>query len=201
VVRDTSVFEHWRVPLSADYSGRQRESRNPDYGDYSIKHLTNEGINPERLENYISQVEAARIVGITKQSMTNLVRRGYFNTQRVAGRILILRAEAEALGSRHRGRPRKEVVRKKKTLTKPTERTHKKDSEKYISQAEAARIRGVSQPSIADLIRRGRLTRVSIAGRTLLLRAEVEAFEPQPVGHPPKKKPNTKTPQQKKSKK
>lgn len=58
----------------------------------------------------------------------------------------------------------------------------------YISQAEAARIRGVSKQSIADLIKRGRLSKVSVAGRTLVLRAEVEAFVAKPkLGRPPKK--------------
>jgi excisionase family DNA binding protein len=60
--------------------------------------------------------------------------------------------------------------------------------DKYISQAEAARIRGVSKQAIADLIRRGRLTKVSVAGRALVLRSEVEAFVAQPkLGRPPRK--------------
>jgi hypothetical protein len=59
----------------------------------------------------------------------------------------------------------------------------------WISQAEAARIRGVSQQAIANLISRGRLKTVSAAGRTFLFRSEVEVFEPQPkTGRPPKKK-------------
>jgi hypothetical protein len=57
-----------------------------------------------------------------------------------------------------------------------------------ISQAEAARIRGVSQQAIANLIRRGRLMSTLVAGRTLVLRPEVEAFVPKPkLGRPPKK--------------
>jgi hypothetical protein len=57
-----------------------------------------------------------------------------------------------------------------------------------ISQAEAARIRGVSQQAIANLIRRGRLASTEIAGRTLVLRSEVETFIPKPkLGRPLKK--------------
>ena len=60
--------------------------------------------------------------------------------------------------------------------------------EELISQAEAARIRGVSQQAIANLIRRGRLTSTLVAGRTLVLRTEVEAFVAQPkLGRPRKK--------------
>jgi len=66
--------------------------------------------------------------------------------------------------------------------------TKKNSLEDYISQAEAARIRGVSSQAIADLIKRGRLTTVKVAGRTLVLRSEVEAFVAQPkLGRPPKK--------------
>jgi Helix-turn-helix domain len=74
-----------------------------------------------------------------------------------------------------------------KYLTK----TSKNDGpfEKYISQAEAARFRGVSKQAIADLIRRRRLTTVKVAGRTLVLRSEIEAFVAEPKrGRPPKKR-------------
>jgi hypothetical protein len=60
--------------------------------------------------------------------------------------------------------------------------------EDYISQAEAARIRGVSKQAIADLIKRGRLSKVTLAGRSLVLLSEVKAFVPKPkLGRPPKK--------------
>jgi hypothetical protein len=60
--------------------------------------------------------------------------------------------------------------------------------EDWISQAEAARIRGVSQQAISNLIRRGRLTAITVAGRIVVLRSEVESFVPQPkLGRPPKK--------------
>jgi len=66
--------------------------------------------------------------------------------------------------------------------------------ERYISQAEAARIRGVSKQAIADLIKRGRLSSVAVAGRTVVLRTEVEDFVPKPtVGRPPKKNADEKT--------
>jgi hypothetical protein len=80
--------------------------------------------------------------------------------------------------------------------------TYRGSVENYISQAEAARIRGVSNQAIADLIRRGRLTTVSVAGRTLVLRSEVEAFVPKPkLGRPPKKAPDRKAASKKARKK
>jgi hypothetical protein len=72
-------------------------------------------------------------------------------------------------------------------LTKTSTNSSKLDL--YISQAEAARIRGVSKQAIADVIKRGRLSKAKVAGRTVVLRAEVEAFVAQPkLGRPRKKK-------------
>ena len=45
-----------------------------------------------------------------------------------------------------------------------------------ISQAEAARIRGVTRAAIRDLIRRKRLRSVEVGGRELVYRSEVESF-------------------------
>jgi hypothetical protein len=46
-----------------------------------------------------------------------------------------------------------------------------------ISQADAARLRGVTTAAIADLVRRGRLSTVEVGGRAFLRRSEVESFE------------------------
>ena len=46
-----------------------------------------------------------------------------------------------------------------------------------ISQAEAARIRGVTRAAIRDLIRRKRLRSVEVGGRELVYRREIETFE------------------------
>jgi hypothetical protein len=56
----------------------------------------------------------------------------------------------------------------------------------WISQVEAARIRGVSKQAIAKLIARKRLSAREIAGRKLVRRSEVEAFVPMPIGRPRK---------------
>lgn len=56
-----------------------------------------------------------------------------------------------------------------------------------ISQSEAARLRGVTKQAIANLVKRGRLRVVEIAGRALVYRSEVESFIAQPkTGRPPK---------------
>ena len=58
----------------------------------------------------------------------------------------------------------------------------------WMSQAEAAEMRGVTRQAIADLVKKGRFTTLSIGGRTLLKRSEVEDFEPRPPGPSPKTK-------------
>ncbi len=58
----------------------------------------------------------------------------------------------------------------------------KKEVGDLITQAEAARLRGVSRTAISELIERGRLRSVSIAGRLLVYRSEVLAFERKPGG-------------------
>jgi hypothetical protein len=60
--------------------------------------------------------------------------------------------------------------------------------EEWVSQVDAAKMRGVTRQAIADLVRKGRFTTLSIGGRTLLKRSEVEEFEPKPPGPSPKAK-------------
>jgi excisionase family DNA binding protein len=57
-----------------------------------------------------------------------------------------------------------------------------------ISIADAARLRGVTHGAIRDLIDRGRLNSVEVAGRRLVSRVDVEAFEPEKGGRPSSKK-------------
>jgi hypothetical protein len=56
-----------------------------------------------------------------------------------------------------------------------------------ISQAEAARIRGVTPQAIGHLIRAGKLKTVTVAGRVLVFRSEIENFEPDVGGRPKSK--------------
>ena len=155
-------------------------------------------MNSENLESYISQAEAARVIGTTTQTVSHLVRGGHFTTKVVAGRVLVLRSEVEKYVARPKGRPPKKEVPQKL----PSKTIHKEDSKKYLSQAEAARRRGVSDQAIANLIRRGRLTTVEVAGRIVVLRSEIEGFVARPkFGNPPKKATRKKASQKAKPKK
>jgi DNA-binding XRE family transcriptional regulator len=133
----------------------------------------------ETFGDYVSQVEAARILGVTKQAMTYLIRQGYLTTRAIAGLTFVLRSDVEFLAARSKGRPSKQIHVTEKSSKKSVAGIGPKNIENYATQAEAARIRGVSQQAIANLIRRGKLNRVIVAGRSLVLRSEVEAFVPQ----------------------
>jgi hypothetical protein len=60
------------------------------------------------------------------------------------------------------------------------------DPSELVSIKQASDMRGVSTQAIQDLMRRGRFTVIEVGGRKFLLRKEVEAFEPLPVGRPRK---------------
>ena len=155
-------------------------------------------MNNKNLENYISQAEAARVIGTTTHTVSHLARGGHFTTKVVAGRILVLRSEVEKYVPRPQGRPPKREVAHKE----PSKTIHKEDSKKYLSQAEAARLRGVSKQAIAALIQRGRLTPVEVGGRIVVLRSEIEGFVARPkFGNPPKKATSQKVSQKVKPKK
>jgi excisionase family DNA binding protein len=54
----------------------------------------------------------------------------------------------------------------------------------WVSQAEAARLRGVSRQAIAKLVRKGRLRTLEVGGHILVNRTDVLNFEPQQPGRP-----------------
>jgi excisionase family DNA binding protein len=60
------------------------------------------------------------------------------------------------------------------------------DPSEWISQAEAARLHGVSRQAISKLIRSGRLRTFEIGGHVLVSRADILAFRRQPGGRPKK---------------
>lgn len=70
-------------------------------------------------------------------------------------------------------------------MSKTKEKAGAQDIKDLITQAEAARLRGVSRSAIQALVQRGRLRSVEMFGRNLVYRSEVVAFEREKSG--PKK--------------
>ena len=58
--------------------------------------------------------------------------------------------------------------------------------EEWISQAQAAKLRGVTRQAISKLVRQGRLRTLEVAGRILVFRKDVVVFQKLPVGRPKK---------------
>ncbi|HEY6852279.1 MAG TPA: helix-turn-helix domain-containing protein [Terracidiphilus sp.] len=167
----------------------------------------------EKPEGWITQAEAARIRGVSQQAIDNLVKRNRFKTLKLGGKTLLNRADvanyqpqppgprsskkcSEAESTRlqdHRQSPAQDGRSRTQSSAQQNKYLINKSGndqnlQKYISQAEAARIRGVSYQAITDLIKRGRLTTAIVAGRPVVLRSEVESFVAQPkLGRPAKK--------------
>ena len=166
------------------------------------------------ISTWISQSEAARLRGVSREAIYNLVKKNRLKTLKTGGKTLVNRIEVENYRPRLPGPKPKKKKRNEEESTPPPDhrqsttphvRTRpqspaqrnkylinksKNDQklQKYISQAEAARIRGVSYQAITDLIKRGRLTTAIVAGRPVVLRAEVENFVAQPkLGRPARK--------------
>jgi hypothetical protein len=76
---------------------------------------------------------------------------------------------------------------KRNQLENPTTLS-KKDlaADQWVSQSEAARIRGVTPQAIENLMKKGRFRTLRIGGRVLLDRREVENYEPKRTGRPRK---------------
>lgn len=55
-----------------------------------------------------------------------------------------------------------------------------------ISQAEAARLRGVTRAAIQDLVRRKRIRSVNVGGRSLVYRSEIVNYAQGEPGRPRK---------------
>jgi excisionase family DNA binding protein len=57
-------------------------------------------------------------------------------------------------------------------------------AEDWISQADAARVRGVSRQAIAKLVRTKRLRTMEIGGHVLIRRDDILDFRPKKAGRP-----------------
>lgn len=72
------------------------------------------------------------------------------------------------------------------TLTKSSYLTDSPfDPADWVSQVEAAEIRGVSRQAIHQLVQKGRFRTYEVAGRTLVFREDVVGYEPEKGGRPP----------------
>jgi excisionase family DNA binding protein len=69
-----------------------------------------------------------------------------------------------------------------------TNKINKISTEEWITQAEAARIRGVSRQAINKLIKKGRIKTIKVSSIILVDRKDIENFESLNSGRPRKQK-------------
>lgn len=60
-------------------------------------------------------------------------------------------------------------------------------SDKWMSLAEASRLRGVKKQTMSYLVKKGRFEAHRIGSNVFVLREEVESYKPDPGGRPRKK--------------
>ena len=65
---------------------------------------------------------------------------------------------------------------------------NQQDLSDWISQSEAARLRGVTRQAIAKLVKKGRLKVLVLGGHTFVSKSELACFEMQAAGRPKKEK-------------
>jgi len=154
-------------------------------------------------EDLISQTTAAKIRGVTKQSILHLIQRGKFRTIKIDGHAYLFRSEVEKFKPSKGGRPKGTRTKRSAATPFPVDRRQRSPSsneytypvnilprnikfkpEDLVTQTTAARMRAVTKQSILNLVRRGRLNPVVIDGHTFLLRSEVEKFEKEKAGRP-----------------
>jgi excisionase family DNA binding protein len=70
------------------------------------------------IDDWISQVEAARIRSVSKQAIAKLIRRNRLSAREIGGRMLVRRSEVEAFVPMPIGRPRKKAAPKKQAVPK-----------------------------------------------------------------------------------
>ena len=79
-------------------------------------------INDDKdIDDWISQVEAARIRNVSKQAIAKLIRRNRLLAREIGGRMLVRRSEVEAFVPMPIGRPRKNAAPKKQAVPKKTD--------------------------------------------------------------------------------
>lgn len=71
-------------------------------------------------------------------------------------------------------------------LTMSTHLRSDLQASEWITQAEAARLRGVSRQAIARLVKKGRFQLLRVGGRVFLRVSDVQKFKAELPGRPPK---------------
>lgn len=124
------------------------------------------------IHEWISKSEAAKLRGISRQAIWELVKRERLSTFEFSHRIYLNRSEVLNFKRRPRGPASdyKTPKRQKRENIDPT---------KWISKIEAGRILGITRQAVADLIKRRRLRTMIAESKTYVSRRGIEKFKAQ----------------------
>jgi len=142
--------------------------------------MTNDPQKPRTFNSseWIRKSEAARLRGVSRQAIWELVRRKRLATTVFAGRVYLHKSEVMNFKRRPRGPASIYVNRESLPPRKGKHKEKGPDPKIWISQVEAAEIRGITRQAIADLVRRGYFRTREYAGKALVLRSQVKSFKP-----------------------
>ena len=124
-------------------------------------------------QHWVSKSEAARLRGVSRQAIWELVKRGRL-VPGVYGRRMYLR-RSDVLNFKHRKKGRDYRASSAEVIS--TLKRKRLDPGKWFSMTEAAYQLGVTHQVVSALIRRGRLRALSSEGKTLVLRSSLEKFK------------------------
>jgi predicted DNA-binding protein YlxM (UPF0122 family) len=135
---------------------------------------------PQKTSEWVSKSEAARLRGVSRQAIWELVKRGRLRPFVQNGRAYLKRADVLNFEYGKRGPysrvPAAEVIARAQLKKIDRAKLKKIDSSKWYSLTEAASALGITPQAVSDLIRRGRLRKLLIAEKTLVQRSSVEKF-------------------------
>lgn len=122
------------------------------------------------IQEWISKSEAAKLRGISRQAIWELVRRGRLTTFEFGHRVFLNRSEVMNFQRRPRGpasdyHPQKR--RKKNNI----------DPAKWVSKSEGGKLLGITRQAISDLIKRRRLRTMIAENKTYVSRSGIERFK------------------------
>jgi len=133
-------------------------------------------------KHWVSKSEAARLRGVSRQAIWELVKRGRLEPA-VYGRRMYLR-RSDVMNFKHRKKGRNYRASSAEVIN--SLKRKRLDPGKWFTMTEAAYQLGVTHQVVSALIRRGRLRALSSDGKTLVLRSSLEKFktEQPPLGAP-----------------
>jgi predicted DNA-binding protein YlxM (UPF0122 family) len=126
---------------------------------------------------FISKSEAARLRGVSRQAIWELVKRGRLKPAEFAGRTYLKRSEVLSFTHGKRGPYSRVPAAEVLARFKPKVKSKKVDASKWLSLTEAATLLRISPQAVSDLIRRRRLRTMVVGDKTLVQRASANKFK------------------------